>query len=138
MTLSEASLSYIDNKTNQMDTSIGSEAWAADHDCDLPQNDSWQARTPKVHQRNRKAKRKNDTLIAVISQWIVEHQIGRFKPNPLLRCAIFTHRSRPCDQLTATIGHDACLLSPSPPTYSEVFPAVSLQPIFRQIHRGAG
>ena len=59
------------------------------------QDDAWQGHRQSAHQKKRKAKRKNDSLLAVISQWVVEHQVGMFK-TILKQSRLTQRRPRAC------------------------------------------
>lgn len=78
MATAEISPLYINNESHQLEGINLPDSQKADHLGSLQEN-GWQAPTLKAHQTKRKAKRKNEGLVAIISQWIVEHQVGTFK-----------------------------------------------------------
>lgn len=135
MAATEISPPYINIETHQLERANVPSCQKAGHHGSLQEN-GWQTPTLKAHQSKRKAKRKNDSLIAVISQWIVDHQVGTFKPIfPLSR---LTQYFRSGCQSAPSIGYDAFVLSSGPSKYLEILSALLLQSIDGQIHAGAG
>ena len=85
----------------------------------------------------KRGERNNEGLLAVISQWIVEHQTGTQK-----RLAYPVSNSDPClrtcHQLALATDHDTRLFSSSPPTYPQIFSSFLLQSPFSKIHFRGG
>lgn len=90
MAMTEDPVCHTDSNTYSLHSQDGVDTWAVHHYARATPNDNsfneyhhfgvtddWQARAlQKSHAPNFKGRRRNETILAVMSQWIVEHQIG--------------------------------------------------------------
>ncbi len=86
----------------------------------------WQKHISQTHHSKRKGRRKDETILSAMSQWIVEHQIGRLLPLSISRPLDSAHKIRPFRQSALAPRDDTYVLSSSSPSYSKVLSAFLL------------
>lgn len=87
-------MSYTDSTTYSLHPRDGVDTWGVHNysqatvksdnfkkDSHLGGRDDWQTQTPQnSHPPKFNGRRRNETILAVMSQWIVEHQVGMLRP----------------------------------------------------------